>query len=233
MSPTWNSRRTAAALSAVLCAVLCACSDSGGGQDGGANGDSIESAHLLVRQNQTPTRGCKVTTNITAKNVRGTLDISMGIGYVLYPLLESNAPSSLILKNIEVKLLLGNLPGSYPSNLTEFVQPLSGVVEAGRSRAINLKVIRDALVAQINFAKGEKYEAHMDLSAVGVVSGELVVSPTFRYTMDICNGCLVDLRSPCPPASDGTIKRNACGLPQDSPVTCCFQGKQPTCFKTQ
>ena len=204
---------------------------------------------FFIRQNQIPQSGCIVTSTTTLYNPRGTLDVSGGQGYWLYPLMENNFSSSksgdnqperngLHLRGYEVEIDLGQIPGSYPSDLLDFYEPTTGNIPPSTKAWGMVKVIPDRLVKLMNIpASVGKVLVMVSVRALAKKSGADVESSTFVYPIDLCNGCLVDHQDPCPDTTSTTtttttILRNACGTPQDTPVTCCSKTAGTYCFQT-
>lgn len=198
----------------------------------GLSGCIEDDRSFFIRQNQVPQTGCVVNTTTTEYLPRGTLDVSMGIGYRLYPLLENNLKTSkttdgepernsLHITGFEVDIDLGEIPGEFPSDLTSFWEPASGQLDPGGKLASVANVISDRLTKMLNIPKGIKPLVLISIKAVAKRSGSDKDSSTFVFPIDLCNGCLVDWRTTCPATTDKTVKKNYCGRPQDQPVTCC------------
>jgi len=205
---------------------------------------------FFIRQNQIPQSKCTVTTTTTLYNPRGTLDVAGNQGYWLYPLMENNYKStktsdgqpernSLHLRGYEVEIDLGQIPGSYPADLLEFYEPTTGNIAPGSKAWGKVKVIPDRLIKLMNIPTSVgKVLVMVSVRALAKKGGSDVESSTFVYPVDLCNGCLVDYQTTCPtPAASGTtgttILYNACGTPQDEPVTCCNKDKVGTyCFQS-
>ena len=199
---------------------------------------------FFIRQNQVPATACVVAATTTIYNPRGTLDVSAKAGYWLYPLMENNLKPStssdgqperntLHLRGFEVEIDLGQIPGEYPKDLLNFYDPTSGYIAPGSKVAGKVKVIPDRLVQLLNIPKGIKTLVMVSVRAVAKRSGSDQESSTFIYPIDLCNGCLVDMRNTCPdPKKDTTILTNYCGTPQDEPITCCSKAGVISCFPT-
>lgn len=209
---------------------------------------------LRIRQNQVPLSGCKVGSSVTLHNPQGVLDISVGKGYVLYPLLENtlrdvvtgihgSGDNSLALRGFQVTLDLQGMELVYP--MTEispeqlsFWVPTSGTLPpqglvAGMARVVpgwlSLQMRR---VIKPNSTVGGWPMIYAKVVAVALTTDEAEVeSPEFVFPIEICNGCLVERYYTCP--STYWIKTNTCGLPQDEPVTCCWEWYDYHCFQQQ
>jgi len=191
---------------------------------------------FFIRQNQVPQTGCVVSTNTTLYNPRGLLDVSMDWGYRMYPLLENYLKSTLSgdgeperntlqLVGFEVDLDMSDIPGNYDKAYTRFFQPVSGTIPPSSKLSSVVKVIADQLAKGLNIpAHRTPYNLIMaTVTAVAKKNGSTFKSGGFVYPIDVCNGCLVNIPKggTCPSKGDKSIISNTCGLPQDTPVTCC------------
>lgn len=206
-----------------------------------------EARIFYIRQNQIPTSGCKVAATLTIYQPMGVLDVSVGMGYWLYPLLENALKgttqgdgqperNALMLKGFEVQLDLQGMEGTkgwtVNSDRLKFWLPASGYMIPGATLVGRIKVIPDWLASEMAAPKGPvKAQAqpggwpvvYAVVTAVAAKTGSEVESAVFVYPIEICNGCLVDKRDKCVEdlSKDKTVLYNYCGLPQDEPVTCC------------
>jgi len=198
----------------------------------GDDSSSADSA-LLIRQNQVPQAGCVITTSLAHRRDRGVLDISVGLGYWLYPLLENTSGDPLLLRGYEVEIDLGKIPGSVPKDLASFYEPTTGTIAPGARSYGQFKVIPDRLVKLMNIpASLGKALVKVSVRALAKQNGADLESPRIVFPVDLCNGCLVDLRTKCPDPTDKTIKKNPCGTAQDHEITCCLKAGSLTCFKS-
>lgn len=189
----------------------------------------------------TPSSGTSGATEFLGK---GLLDVSLKRGYLVFLQVENHMTSTKASGQVEtnlvqmreyrVKLNLGQVPGNYPGHLLDFVERTSGVLEPGGLLVSGFQVLKDELAALLSGVIGaNRVDIVADLQAVGIRSGSDIETPRFPFPIQLCSGCLVDMRQSCPTnPDDPTIFRNACGLPQDAQVTCCPQGKAVFCFKS-
>ena len=207
---------------------------------------------FFIRQNQVPSAGCISNATTTIFNPRGTLDVFIGTGYWLYPLVENIMTSSeqvdgepernnLYLRGFEVELDLGDYPVSFPDDLVKFFTPQSGFIEPEGQLATSVQIIPDELVKKLNIPKGRKLLVMAKVKAVAQHGATTKRTGEFVYPVDLCNLCIVDWRDPCPKVDTSgtgtgttvTVFANVCGLPQDMRVTCCqdaILGK--VCYKS-
>jgi hypothetical protein len=230
---------------AVCSAALCAAALAG----------CAEERTFFIVQNQVSTAsdegGCSGSTSETTYRPQGVLDVSAGHGYLMFPLLRLDVETSattvegpernqFTLRHYRVSLDLGDIPGSFPAELTSFEHPTSGLLRPGSSLAGMVKVVPDALAQQLNLPQNARVMITAKLQAVAVRLGtdSELESTTFRYPIELCNGCLVRMANPCPDTvkvEEGTTapkwESNACGLPQDTPVTCCDENGALRCMQ--
>jgi hypothetical protein len=188
---------------------------------------------FYIFQNQVPGDDCFITADDTIHRPEGTLDISLGRGYVLFPLVRNDMPPrklegdvsdradphTLHLREYEVAL---DLVGVQPIDaaLLQFTEPTSGMLLPGGKRASKVAVIPDEVARQIKLTPGVAAMALAEVKAVADSDEGRVVSQPFFYTINLCSGCLVATLSQCSDAIAG-VQSNVCGLPQDEPLICC------------
>lgn len=196
--------------------------------DDGAVGDATEAAVLRILQNQIPLAGCLIPGNTTdVYRPMGLLDVQVNMGYMLFPLLRYDPPSqlarSLALQSFAVSVDLGDLADpDVPGGLVDFSVAVSGALAAGQTRSSTVTVISGHLVEAVSAAVTGQPVVTVDVTAVGQAGEETVSSAVFRYPIQLCDGCLVQMLSPCPGPDDlDKVAGNPCGLPQDGPVSCC------------
>ncbi len=205
---------------------------------------------LHIRQNQVPSKGCKLVTAATVHNPRGILDVSIAQGYMLYPLLENTMEGSmrelyevndrhLAVMGFEVSLDLQgfeSLPNvDIDAQQLKFWEPISGSIPPGGRMVSKVKVVSGWMAMQMRHVlyktKGPDWPViYAKVVAVARTQDESEVeSGEFVFPIEVCHGCLVDLRYWCP--APYPIQYNTCGLPQDEPVTCCAKSKGYYCYK--
>ena len=212
-----------------------------------------EARIFYIRQNQVPSSGCQISTTTTIYNPMGLLDISVEMGYWFYPLLENALTTTsgdgepernaLILKGFEVQLDLQGMENTAGWNIKQeqlkFWLPASGYLGPGGKLAGRIKVIPDWLAKEMRKPIKAQQQpggwpvVYAIITAVAAKTGSEVESATFVYPIEVCNTCLVDMRSKCleDVTKDKTVLSNYCGLPQDQPVTCCPFKKGFSCYQ--
>jgi len=194
-----------------------------------------EDKSFYIYQNQVPESGCVVTTDDTIYRSQGVLDVSLGAGYVLFPLLRNDLPTKkpaedisdrpepnqLHMREFRVKLDLGSTPHSVPPGELTFSRPTSGVLLPGDKRASAVEIIPDDVVKKLKVASGARPMVIAEIKAVAESGeGDVYESLPFYYPVSLCNGCLVVTLGACP-TSAAADDSNVCGLPQDGPLVCC------------
>jgi hypothetical protein len=193
-----------------------------------------EDSAFYIYQNQVPKAGCIVTVDTEIYRAQGLLDVSLGVGYVLYPLIRNDLPvkkatgskserpepNLLHLKEFRVQLDLGQVTSRYANDLLRFSRPTSGTLLPGGKRASSVEVIPSDLVKQIEVPEGARPMIMAEVKAVAEDGdGDVLESIPFFYPISLCDGCLVVMLDAC--SSSTNIKSNVCGLPQDGPLVCC------------
>ena len=205
----------------------------------------VDERAFYIQQNQVPQAGCQLTTDEVKFNSRGLLDVSVGVGYTLFPLVKLEALSSkatdqepernaLDMRKFIVSLDMEGVPGSYPLEQTSFEVLSSGGIVPGGAQVTEVKIVPDALAQALQgvVAPGTAYTLVAAVTAVGVRrgTGSEIESTEFFYPVELCSGCLVAPVTACPADTTG-LPTNECGLPQDDPVTCCtLSTGQITCL---
>ncbi|MCA9664481.1 MAG: hypothetical protein KC503_02800 [Myxococcales bacterium] len=210
----------------------------------------VDDHSLFIVQNQVPDNTCTVSTGANALfRPSGLLDVSLGRGYTLYPLVRSTILSSqatnaaqpetnsFMLREFRVKLDISDLPaeatGNLPANVTNFSVPTSGLLAPNTpERATAVKIIPDSLVQNVTIPAQASpiIVATVQAIAVRLGTSSEIEGAEFVYAVELCNGCLVQNVTPCPldanvdPADVPKYTTNACGLPQDEPLACCGVG---------
>jgi hypothetical protein len=222
----------------------------------GAMGCVDENNGFYIKQMAKPGENCSPSSE-AAKSAEylpaGKLDVSIGLGYVAFPVLLNSLNSTvqengiapernnLSLREIQVDLNLGGIPGSYADSLVHFSLATSGTIAPDDGQVSKVKIVPDALAAALQKVVPDSYNPMIiaTLRAVASHGGSDIETGEFFFPIELCNKCLVDNRgSNCPSATDtteNTILTNACGLPQDLPVTCCKAANVPLpkCFTTK
>jgi len=165
---------------------------------------------------------------------KGLLDVSQKRGYLMFPQVENHMASTsgtagvelnrVAMREYRVAIDLGEVPGSYPEHLTKYTELTSGTLEPNGQVVSWLNAVPDGLAAALAtvIPAAVRPTIVAEVRAFGVRSGSDVETPPFRFPIELCNGCLVDLRPTCPTdETTTTVHKNACGRPQDELVTCC------------
>lgn len=198
---------------------------------------------FYIRQNLTPSAGCELAATGSVGLAAGTLDVSGGKSYEMYPVVVNDMVATepqdgepernrLHMRGFEVSL---DVPIPIPDELANFFRPATSTIDPGGTWILKgLSAIPYTTAQALNIPAGQYLDVTVNLRAVAKRSGDDMESATFPFVVAVCNGCLVDFRAQCPADDDATIKRNACGRPQDEKVTCCPEAtsSELKCFKT-
>ena len=194
-----------------------------------------EDKSFYIYQNQVPESGCVVTADDTAfYRAQGVLDVSLGEGYVLFPLLRNDLPSKkpaedlsdrpepnqLHMREFRVNLDLGGV-STVAAEDRRFSRPTSGVILPGGKRASAVEIIPADVVNKRKIASGSRPMVIAEVTAVAESGeGDVYESLPFYYPVSLCHGCLVVTLGTCPTSATADDS-NVCGLPQDGPLVCC------------
>ena len=191
-------------------------------------------------------RGCPEVHIEKSMLPSGIMDVSMEEDYWLFLVIKNECNfaemtdgkperGNLTIKGFEIELDFGSYNGSLSNNERKYFIPYAGFIEQKGMRIVELKTIPYNIVSKLNIPNGIKLTTFVKIQAIIKNSTEGSECGKFIYNVNLCKRCLVDLRTPpCPSKSDPTIAKNICGLPQDSPVTCCLTKNQVvSCYETK
>jgi len=205
-----------------------------------------QNTSFFISSAQLPAAGCMAPLPGAGSTFlsRGTLDVSGKTGYLLFPQVENAMASSaggtqvnaLQMREYRMEIDMGQIPGTFPDQLLSFSERTSGYLPPGGKIVSGVWIVPDELAALLAgvVPANVRTEIIVEVRAVADKVGSEMETGPFAFPIDICNGCLVDMRATCPDLTKvdpSTYDTNVCGLPQDSPVTCC---STPTkrCLKT-
>lgn len=202
---------------------------------------------FYIQQNQVVEEGCTVSTTEDVFLSAGVLDVSLGYGYYMNPLVVNNMRetaqedkqperNNLHMKRFDVTIDMSGAPVSAPTSELDFSVPRSGTIQAGGvAYFARVKVISDKLAGLFKSALQGKPNlqpiVQVSMRAIAERSNEVRESAEFVYPISLCSGCLVDLRTAKPDANDKTVEDSICGWPQDMPVTCYTVNGNTYCIK--
>jgi len=201
-------------------------------------GGCVDSDTFYIIQMQIPQAGCKISaTQDPVSLAEGVLDISLGVGYQGYPLVINNLVgtegtdnqperNTVHFKGFQIRVDLGSVPaGGIDSSLLNYLdrKAQNAITPGGGTIAGPADLIKDDLAKALQpvIPEGLKADVLVGIRAEGDVGGSTVESGEFLFPITLCKKCLVEMRATCPTTDDKTAFSNACGRPQDSPVTCC------------
>lgn len=210
-------------------------------------GGCVDSDNFYILQMQIPGVGCKISASDTPESMgEGLLDISLGLGYFGYPLVINNLAATagkdqqperntVHFKGFQVRVDLQSVPaGGVDGALLNYFDPVASIAitPSGGLLAGPAELIKDDLAKALQpvIPEGLRPDVMVGIRAQGTVGGSTVESPEFLFPITLCKKCLVDMRATCPAADDKTALSNACGVPQDSPVTCCSTSIGVSCL---
>jgi hypothetical protein len=196
----------------------------------GLSGCVDDNRMFFIRQNQAPGSSCTVDTSASAAALWGGIfDLKApGFDYLMNPLVENQMLSTvgdkqpernrlhMLRFDIELELEGAGSLGESSHDVAGVIDPNGTAVFAG------VPVIPAQVASQLQLQPGQQRLLRVKLRAIADRSGDDMESAEFIFPVTLCNECIVDWKDQCP-ASDSTedVLTNACGLPQDSPVTCC------------
>lgn len=172
--------------------------------------------------------------NTSSTRYQGVFDIAPNraggqFGYLMFPAVTNSLrPTSgdkeperngLNIKFLEVDLDTGSL-----NRDISFSVPAAFRLEPGATAAVSsLRAIPSEVLQGVSLPAGGPHYIIVTLRAVADRSSETVESAEFEFYVRLCDGCLVGkVLDTCPASTaSSTVYTNACGIPQDTKVTCC------------
>jgi hypothetical protein len=114
-----------------------------------------------------------------------------------------------------------------------FEEPYAATLEGGGGRlAAGVHVVPAEVVRRLKSAGAFEGVAAVrmmvKLRARGRGQNGAIETPVFRFPLDVCVGCLLNLRGACPVAELAN-PGNVCNLAQDDLVDCCMEGRSLRC----
>lgn len=207
---------------------------------------------VVILYNQTPGESCTVSSSESGSAIiRGIIDTNSPIGYVFTPVVKNFAQTSdfidvdqriAYLEGATVKIDLdGQLFNAEESaaldamGLTSFTTQFGAVVEPdeGTTGLLFELVSFETWQFLADRLPTPADRTTMDISVYlfGRLGGSDIRTQDFSYTIDVCNGCLINDVGPCSALSgDATNTGGNCNPLQDTAfVDCCTENETLIC----
>jgi hypothetical protein len=198
--------------------------------------DGAESMQII--RNQLPGEGCEIsTTESGAYQPRGRIDVSSVNGYRFTPLVKSfavipeneNTLRRIFVEgaNVDIVFQGSNQPtlGAGLENSINFRAPFSGSIEAGGSTAFDFDIVTRELLADLvdDVTPESPVQIQASITVVGELDGDGIESNTFKYPVEVCDGCMTNQLGPCLGLSDEVeySTGGVCNTKQDGALDCC------------
>ena len=179
------------------------------------------------------------TSNTGEFQPRGRIDVAAGSGYLFTPLVQSkaeaadNADRLVFIEGADVKLesvhgdsngVLSGLDGA----LIDFRTLFSGSIEPGGFGSFAFDVVhKDVLTALAGTVNPDNpVQILASVSIVGTLDGSDVSSNTFKYPIEVCDGCMTTILGACDAIPEDTDAKQGgvCQPLQDGLLDCCTAG---------
>lgn len=197
--------------------------------------DGAES--MLIIRNQLPDEGCAVSTGTSGPyQPRGRIDVSSVNGYRFTPLVsstaEENPPASLRRifvegANVDISFQGSNIPtpGAGLENSINFRAPFSGSIEAEGETTFDFEIVTRELLADLvdDVTPDNPVQIMASVTIVGELDGDTIESNTFKYPVEVCDGCMRNVLGPCLglPEETEISQGGVCNTDQDGALDCC------------
>lgn len=223
--------RTHSAISSTLLVLILALA-------GACVADNADSP-VAVLYNQQPGADCTISSADTgAAIIRGTMDIQSPVGYLLTPVVKNFAQTS---EYIDVDQRMAYLEGGVirvaagGQTLADYTTAFGAVVEPdGGTAGLLFELIPPALLQGLA-GQLPNPQARVTLETTtqlfGILGGSTLDTKEFPYSIDVCNGCMVNNVGPCATFT-GEVNNEGgkCNPLQDAPlVDCCTQDGELVC----
>lgn len=196
---------------------------------------------VIIIQNNVPSTGCSIPASLdSAFYPSGIIDTNSDRGYLLTPVIQNfseaqtEADETRRLAFIEgalVDLSFGD-PDLFSDSeeaelrddgLTRFDVPLAAVVGAGDTVSLGFEIIPRQLFDRMALAAGDSTVVLANVRIYGEMGGSGFESQTYRYPVEVCNGCLIVDNGQCAalPSDFAPRTGGACNPLQDGYVDCC------------
>jgi hypothetical protein len=196
---------------------------------------------FFIVQNQSPDVGCVVPATLTAAFIpRGRIEVEAAGGYLFTPVVQSVVQQSptgqaarvLFIEGADVTLSFeaglfseAELGPLRDGGLARFRQAFSGAIFPGGLTSFAFEIIPrpmiDALAGKIG--AGGSTVVTAEVVMFGTLDGGSIEGQTFRYPVEVCDGCLRVDRGSCSalPAGFEPATGGNCQVLQDGALDCC------------
>jgi len=165
---------------------------------------------------------------------RGLLDVSLvsTSGYIAVPVVQNNLMSNLngvefnAIQMSGANVKLTNIDGTaltLPNGQSSFFYAsAAGRVAPGGSVPMFIELLPASAAKSLAgmIPSGGLFTVMAAVSPVGMKGDSQIVGGPINFPIDLCNGCLMDIRGGCPLAK-GTITETPCFPQQDEAHICC------------
>jgi hypothetical protein len=205
--------------------------------------------------------GCIIPVDPGMYSGEGKLDISIVRGdfesaYFVFPLIENNLPAakgtSIDPNEIQLTGFQVDVRSLDPMHTPAAVQavfdgagafahyqvPWSGGIASGGGQlsaavAAFPVELAQAVAGAGNFGVQPSLTVDLQVAVLGTTnSGQHMTSDPFHFPVQLCSGCLVANKLPCPYTTVPTNLGNGCNPAQDDPIDCCTDSGALVCPPT-
>jgi len=199
-------------------------------------------APMRIMRNIAPGEGCVIDPTTSGFYDDGIIDAQSRIGYVFTPEVrndltlidgESSVPKIIFIEGANVDITFYDtelFPRSdYSPELLSFLTPTSGSIEpAGGTAGFSFEILSAALLQEMAptlEAQPPGFVTTLDVAVqmVGTKGGGGVESNVFRYPVQVCLGCMVELLGACDTLETSFVGSDGgeCNPLQDQILQCC------------
>jgi hypothetical protein len=191
---------------------------------------------MQVLRNQQPSEGCDISVDPSGPfQPRGLIDVSSTQGYRFTPLVQNvaiandNSMKRIFVEgaNVDIEFVGSNAPdpAAFQENYISFRSPFSGSIEAEGFASFDFDIMSRELVAGLvgSVTPTSSIQLIASVTIVGELDGDGIESNTFKYPIEVCDGCMQNLIGACLGLDPTTeiAGGGACNPLQDGVIDCC------------
>jgi hypothetical protein len=184
---------------------------------------------LVILQNALPGDSCDGADSAQFIS-QGVIDVASSGGYTMRPVLQNRAIASAGASR-RAQLEGYNVDITYPgsgscstdASLTSFSRLVGVSIEPQSTAILTVELLPAQLIASCSVSGDDVVDVVAEIQFFGEMDGGDLESTTFRYPVQVCDGCLVEDLGMCADltGSESISNGSSCNPYQDYPVTCC------------
>lgn len=196
---------------------------------------------VVILQNQTPGSGCVASGSVSTDYIgTGLIDTNTGQGYVFTPIAQNYSTSTGDNDRSHIAFVTGaNVDLTFNDTDLESAEcggsgvachyevPYAAMIAPGGTTGMAFEIIQASMIHDLASSLPNVDDRTLilaDVQLVGTLNNGDFSSQSFRFPVNVCNGCLVGDLGNCSDIAttfDPTNVGGVCNPFQDAPVDCC------------